>query len=297
MRKNHGFTLIELLVVIAIIAILAAILFPVFARAREAARKATCISNVKQITLACIMYAQDYDECFPAAAASADETTRHSVYPTDSDDTYAQLQTNHGGGWVDDGRWMWQLPDVLLPYIKSVDIFNCPTLVKRGGDSCEMLLFASTDPMIPGVNKCILSGSYDYFCVHHPEGAWPITYDLVGSDACWGNGFTLIWDLGVFMGLADAGNDGTDYFPCGNAQVVFDNPVWKPIVACDSFGQHEGYSGDYTDNHVVPVELGGTPPTIAAASPIGFVDGHAKYVRGTLYDLLVLMCQPNQITD
>ncbi|MBC7288020.1 MAG: DUF1559 domain-containing protein [Armatimonadetes bacterium] len=62
---RHGFTLIELLVVIAIIAILAAILFPVFARAREKARQASCSSNLKQIALAAQMYVQDYDEMFP----------------------------------------------------------------------------------------------------------------------------------------------------------------------------------------------------------------------------------------
>src|SRR5688500_5289609 len=62
---KRGFTLIELLVVIAIIAILAAILFPVFARAREAARKTTCQSNLKQISTGVRMYMQDYDEFFP----------------------------------------------------------------------------------------------------------------------------------------------------------------------------------------------------------------------------------------
>ncbi len=61
---KRGFTLIELLVVIAIIAILAAILFPVFARAREKARQASCLSNVKQVQLAILMYVQDYDERF-----------------------------------------------------------------------------------------------------------------------------------------------------------------------------------------------------------------------------------------
>jgi prepilin-type N-terminal cleavage/methylation domain-containing protein/prepilin-type processing-associated H-X9-DG protein len=65
-RKQTGFTLIELLVVIAIIAILAAILFPVFARAREKARTASCQSNLKQLSLAYLMYAQDYDERLPA---------------------------------------------------------------------------------------------------------------------------------------------------------------------------------------------------------------------------------------
>jgi prepilin-type N-terminal cleavage/methylation domain-containing protein len=63
--KHRGFTLIELLVVIAIIAILAAILFPVFAQAREQARTVSCLSNTKQIGLSVKMYSQDYDEQFP----------------------------------------------------------------------------------------------------------------------------------------------------------------------------------------------------------------------------------------
>src|SRR5438270_8287108 len=62
---KRGFTLIELLVVIAIIAIIAAILFPVFAQAREKARQATCVSNMKQIGTALTMYQQDYDETYP----------------------------------------------------------------------------------------------------------------------------------------------------------------------------------------------------------------------------------------
>jgi prepilin-type N-terminal cleavage/methylation domain-containing protein/prepilin-type processing-associated H-X9-DG protein len=66
--SKKGFTLIELLVVIAIIAILAAILFPVFAKAREKARQATCTSNFKQVSLAVMQYVQDYDETFPLAA-------------------------------------------------------------------------------------------------------------------------------------------------------------------------------------------------------------------------------------
>jgi prepilin-type N-terminal cleavage/methylation domain-containing protein/prepilin-type processing-associated H-X9-DG protein len=67
-RAWRGFTLIELLVVIAIIAILAAILFPVFAKAREKARQATCLNNVRQLATACLMYAQDHEELLPAAA-------------------------------------------------------------------------------------------------------------------------------------------------------------------------------------------------------------------------------------
>src|SRR3984893_16503713 len=67
MKRIRAFTLIELLVVIAIIAILAAILFPVFAQARDKARQSSCLSNMKQITTAVVMYVQDYDERFPYA--------------------------------------------------------------------------------------------------------------------------------------------------------------------------------------------------------------------------------------
>jgi prepilin-type N-terminal cleavage/methylation domain-containing protein len=73
--RRRGFTLIELLVVIAIIAILAAILFPVFAQAREAARKTTCTSNLKQVGIAIMMYTQDYDESYPWGASNLGATT------------------------------------------------------------------------------------------------------------------------------------------------------------------------------------------------------------------------------
>ena len=94
---RRGFTLIELLVVIAIIAILAAILFPVFARAREKARQTSCLSNVKELQLAILMYVQDYDEMFCLA-------TNYAV-------------------WT---RWY-----ILIdPYVKNMDIYRCPSLLR-----------------------------------------------------------------------------------------------------------------------------------------------------------------------
>jgi len=76
-RSSRGFTLIELLVVIAIIAILAAILFPVFAQARESARKTMCLSNVKELALGWLMYAQDYDESSPMTAEQYSDGYQH----------------------------------------------------------------------------------------------------------------------------------------------------------------------------------------------------------------------------
>ncbi|MEI6500020.1 MAG: DUF1559 domain-containing protein [Armatimonadota bacterium] len=112
MRK--GFTLIELLVVIAIIAILAAILFPVFAKAREKARQSSCSSNVKQIMLGLLQYCQDYDETTPGqwkGIASAGDW----CYPNPT----------YGGDTAGGTRLAWS--DLLMPYIKNTQIFNCPS--------------------------------------------------------------------------------------------------------------------------------------------------------------------------
>jgi len=111
MRCKRGFTLIELLVVIAIIAILAAILFPVFARAREKARQSSCLNNQKQIALAFHMYVQDYDEGIPRYYF---EVT-HPANPE-----YGQPN-----GWI-------RALDVLGPYIKNAQVRYCPSDDYRG---------------------------------------------------------------------------------------------------------------------------------------------------------------------
>ncbi|MBU0607510.1 MAG: DUF1559 domain-containing protein [Armatimonadetes bacterium] len=108
--RSRGFTLIELLVVIAIIAILAAILFPVFAKARDKARQASCQSNEKQLMLAVLQYAQDYDErlvffrtavgCPPNAGGTGDTAPAGSV-------------------------WWWY--DHVQPYIKNTQVLRCPS--------------------------------------------------------------------------------------------------------------------------------------------------------------------------
>lgn len=101
---RHAFTLIELLVVIALIAILAAILFPVFAQAREKARQAQCASNLKQVAMAAQMYLSNYDDRF---------------FP----DASTPIRTKTGG-----------IPSVLQPYVKNIDVFWCPDNPTRGRD-------------------------------------------------------------------------------------------------------------------------------------------------------------------
>ncbi|MEN6644937.1 MAG: prepilin-type N-terminal cleavage/methylation domain-containing protein [Armatimonadia bacterium] len=97
-RPRAGFTLIELLVVIAIIAILAAILFPVFAKAREKARQSSCLSNVKQAAMATLQYVQDYDETLPVAI-----------------------------GGLPDWSLFWTTVELIQPYMKSHQLIFCPS--------------------------------------------------------------------------------------------------------------------------------------------------------------------------
>ncbi len=110
MSSRRGFTLIELLVVIAIIAILAAILFPVFARAREKARQASCQSNLKQLMLAVMMYKQDYDE----------RNVYDRMGTTDAPTPTGPYATSYCGT-----VYFWK--DIIHPYIKNDQLWICPS--------------------------------------------------------------------------------------------------------------------------------------------------------------------------
>jgi prepilin-type N-terminal cleavage/methylation domain-containing protein/prepilin-type processing-associated H-X9-DG protein len=112
--SRRGFTLIELLVVIAIIAILAAILFPVFARAREKARMASCQSNLKQLALGVLMYAQDYDEMTPGAYGNSSRYTGLPIPPGPV--------SGRGGA----SSW-WYWADMIYPYVNNLQLFICPS--------------------------------------------------------------------------------------------------------------------------------------------------------------------------
>jgi len=148
--NRRGFTLIELLVVIAIIAILAAILFPVFAQAREKARAASCLSNTKQIGLAMMQYQQDYDETYSGA--------------------FKQISTS--GATV---RVHW--PQLIYPYAKNYGIFRCPSQGGVKGMTNDNLEVAPN----PALNPDIASGcatnqrpcgvNYSYNCIITADGS------------------------------------------------------------------------------------------------------------------------------
>jgi prepilin-type N-terminal cleavage/methylation domain-containing protein/prepilin-type processing-associated H-X9-DG protein len=161
-RRNRttGFTLIELLVVIAIIAILAAILFPVFARARENARRASCQSNLKQVGLGLLQYAQDYDEKFVAT-------------------TYAPGGNQH---WYSDNQNVYKWMDAIFPYVKSQQVFDCPSAVGSGasnGSVRKYIYHKNLPNSCAGggggyPNNCMSYGSYGLSQAYwDPNGAGP----------------------------------------------------------------------------------------------------------------------------
>jgi prepilin-type N-terminal cleavage/methylation domain-containing protein/prepilin-type processing-associated H-X9-DG protein len=127
--KSRGFTLIELLVVIAIIAILAAILFPVFARAREKARQTSCLSNLKQLGLGLQMYVQDFDETMPPYVVIWDNGIRsHGYY------------------------------DLIFPYVKNEEIFVCPS--QHDYDTARWAEHRTENPSGAGINLRYIRASY-----------------------------------------------------------------------------------------------------------------------------------------
>jgi prepilin-type N-terminal cleavage/methylation domain-containing protein/prepilin-type processing-associated H-X9-DG protein len=200
-RKGRAFTLIELLVVIAIIAILAAILFPVFAQAREKARQASCLSNLKQMGTAWVMYAQDYDEQYPSSC------------PGDQvGDTWGRCSDMKDRGCY--GGWAGNL---LVPYTKNVAIYKCPsnprsTRVNYGnncdnGNGDEAYALAKW-----GIPYIYISYSYNYVALDRKGMATvPRPADLIAmwdsttgwTDCAYVTSSCGLWklrDIPIFMG-------------------------------------------------------------------------------------------------
>ena len=225
-RTHKGFTLIELLVVIAIIAILASILFPVFARARENARRASCMSNVKQLSLAVLMYLQDYDDTYPTVLVRTPNLTSDQ-YP--------------GGKWTNGNTLYW--PQTLYPYHKSLQVFFCPSGIMVGqypssGNYGANSLIFNDDQTNPASTTVVRMAS-----VVAPASTYMLmdsgTYRIYVSDAADPRGnYSYTPGIGKVMGKE-----------CSDTR----NSVTIPDVSCEDFksGRHfGGVNVGFADGHV-----------------------------------------------
>ena len=225
-RKDVGFTLIELLVVIAVIAILAAILFPVFAQARDKARQATCLSNIKQLSLGVLMYAQDYDE--------------QLLYrPTE-----AHCQWRYICSTAKEPRWWLNWWDVVLPYTKNNQIYYCPSAA-------------------PMPSKYLT-----------PYG---IANVAIGYNLYPGNGLVKTTTVnGVDPGVALA----EVTHPAQTIEIGEAGHDWNPKATAATFNTKDNPSPSLCWSP--SVESGsewGPEPRHGGGANMGFVDGHAKWMK------------------
>jgi prepilin-type N-terminal cleavage/methylation domain-containing protein/prepilin-type processing-associated H-X9-DG protein len=255
-QNRHGFTLIELLVVIAIIAILAAILFPVFAQAREKARAISCVSNIKQIGIANLMYAEDYDETIvPAGNRYAHQDIQCAGALTGNDGFSSNSTYNSNPrAWVD-----WEVP--LAPYVKNTQIYICPDEVQFGCSGYAMNTDSSDDDF-PGPPS--------------PPGEWAMdTAD---------NGGTTVSPVTLAAVVAPAeclfvydshdSNLENGYPPLGPASGVPDTEGWETM---DSFLQALK-AGLFTEAQLIQTYPSG-PWRHSQQLNVLWMDGHAKATR------------------
>lgn len=246
-RRSLGFTLIELLVVIAIIAILAAILFPVFAQAREKSRSASCLSNQKQIGLAMMQYIQDYDETYPPAVGSV--VTGTIVRPQH---WIAEL---HGGinvpaavvplGVV--------VPGIVSPYVKNNQLINCPSAPQR-----------------PSVATAAVGYMYNDLAVGQPQASFSAPAQTVlTAESSTATG-SLLGTQGVNqlrLNVGHAVNRIINYNNTGQGPA----PIASPLVTIPAVARPTNILFDQADLDDVNRHSGG--------GNFLYADGHAKWAR------------------
>lgn len=242
--SKKAFTLIELLVVIAVIAILAAILFPVFAQAREKARQTTCLSNLKQLSLAFKQYQVDYDDNYPRGAVTVPEATPITCA--------SPVQANGGNSC----NVMWS--QQLYPYTKSNDILLCPDDISKnvtGNIAPDVATAGSPTAAVGGYTAPKhTSYLYNYFVGTHAKFPQPATT-------------ALLVDGGVLMNKT--------------APFITDQSGVKPGAYLTGSDRWSGFSAQQDPNNA---DWAAASARHASQANVAFLDGHAKSLsRDAIY--------------
>ena len=221
MSPRKGFTLIELLVVIAIIAILAAILFPVFAQARAKARQIVCMNNEKQMATAILIYNQDYDDHWIDSCAGY-QTHRYYDYFNCSQDVNHPAWT-----YPKDGPTIYDKNFLIKPYLKSLDVLVCPTVRVTSSYSKDV------EP-IYALNQLLGFAA---------PNLGPVPPDRTASGA--------YWSVGPF------GRHGAQLTHPATTMIMWEHTT--PYVECNTWStapdhwetpHHKGFNAAFADGHV-----------------------------------------------
>jgi prepilin-type N-terminal cleavage/methylation domain-containing protein/prepilin-type processing-associated H-X9-DG protein len=261
MRRSRGFTLIELLVVIAIIAILAAILFPVFAQARESARRISCLSNLRQYGTSVMMYVQDYDEMMPHAAMNWWSASDVCNGPAGSKVTITNPSPSYKAKYdppnctksrfdknAPNYKYAWWAT-LMFPYVKNSQMCICPTI---------------------GAYETQAPSNYnfkDWWSWMSPTTFYPENEPYTGA----ADEEALGVNLG---GLVSASSVGRV------AMASFNQPASCVLLVEDNWGAHIGTKDNWFDQNT------------QGYTNVVYADGHAKNKQGSQLDMGMLMLAP-----
>lgn len=261
-KPRFAFTLIELLVVIAIIAILAAILFPVFAAAREKARQTTCASNEKQLGLAFYQYVQDYDELCPIILSQVPVVEPAHLFYSPINAYGSNGQTYYYPEWA----------DMLYPYIKSSGVYHCPSdyITQNQCANCVSYMSNRYLGWYPQENPVTNTA---------PCG---VNRDYCGDDP-WALGKIATPSSTVFL---------TEYGEAQCTQTGYVGPQtrrcygdYEPLSGQSWYANFNSFTFNYNPNNFFNV----TGPHTKGGNFL-YIDGHVKYYGGENTEYSAILC-------
>ena len=267
--RAHGFTLIELLVVIAIIAILAAILFPVFQKVRENGRRTACLSNAKQFMLGILMYSQDTDEAMPISYAVV-----NSVGPVAS----TLLNTPQAG-----------IPAEIMPYIKSTEVFHCPD------DSGGMVANGDNKTMGPGLTPLTDAQENGHTYAEIVGTSYKFTHQNFSNPYALGSAGAVVTGYAIpgskggtkdteYNAHGEPLNGSTNYTGTSMAGPSFGTVTLASFARPTETRVYADFPKTFADKPLKAGNVGFHPD----GTTIAYMDGHAKFI--TRYSVYASGC-------